>query len=1137
MAEFEALEQDLSSPLPAARQRAVVGLVEKSDLRALPLLEHAAENDPNTKVRFYAKRGLLLLRQRGSSHPLASGVQAVGEAQTADPAKMLQRWRTLGVEDRIRAIQRLSISRDNRLLAVFASLLKSEQEAFVRSKLVVSLGIFGNAAALPLLKTFLSDPDARVRANAVEAIGYVGGEEALPLLFAALVSTDSPRLVRNVGRFLDRGNEALFFRFLDRTVRNSRSNVREAVLKAVLLLQDERLYGILAVIVKIDDGIPGKQARTALQGLAQKGVTRATELLARLDGTRSAGADTEPLQPRAPELSEAQRIEALTRILATADAEIVPRLTLALRNEPNPKIRSLLLRGLISLGGDSVVPTLLGLLSDSDARVRADIIEVLYPYATHPNVARRIPEMLKDPSGRVRANALVLLGRIPGMDIQKPLGDLATSEDAQDRLRAIYVVLDVERDDATLLAAPLLLDDDENVRARAREVLQLLGERGNATAVKLLSDNPPETGTTLDLDPDEEETAEHAILQATEATEATEVTLPAPPPLPPRVSRPEDPASDASIEKDRLVYMLDSDDDAEKVKALRILEEIGDDQAMEPVRRLTNDRSDETRHLASRVLRTLKDRFGSDGSDPTVEPSEDEVEKLRMRLCHRDQKVRLAALKQISPAHRELREFLLERIESEEDTHVRSATVLAAGILSGPSDLRAIVPSLSDLDGRVRANAIEALEYAGDVSTVRLISPSLSDEAARASSNAAKALHHFDRDATLKELREAMKARESWVRYGAVQALRELGGTEILDILYEQLPKEKNLQVFVTSLAIVCAVPAEGRKEKLKGMEGEISDTRKAEWLAKAIDALDSGEFNPAYAGAEGAIARLKPTAEEMMGLLAPPEEKAETEAAEKSAQENKKLIRIVAHLREDLYAQEAKIRQEAAVRLGKVEHPAAIRALSVALSHSDTVVRYLARRSLKGFLDRPGLFETHGDMTHRAVKAAVSKSERTEGDAGPPRGDFRWAYWWVGILMFFFLLYAVFFRGGAEEPIKKRPTKRGTSRQSGPRRPRKPDLGGQSKAGQVNLGPRDRGTARGGDEPAAGIMPDERTGGTGDEGSSGSGVRPEDYPQEDRSSGSERPPDPDAFRDRDRYRGSTAGPDMSAGEERRERY
>ncbi|MBI3893151.1 MAG: HEAT repeat domain-containing protein, partial [Candidatus Wallbacteria bacterium] len=941
LGDFESLEQALASPQPDDRQRAVVGLVETADLRALPLLERAAKADPNTKVRFYAKRGILLLRQRASPESGAAGAGGDGKQaarRLPDLRVLVSRWRTLSVGDRIRAIQHLIALGNAQLLPFYTALLKLEKEPFVRSKLAVALGILGEPAGLPVLKGLLTDPDARVRSNAAEAIGYVGGEAALQLLFAALVAQETPRLVQNVQRFLDRGNEPLFAQYLDKVLASDRAPVREAAVRAIAVLGRERLLDVLGASARKGPGPAAEHARAALERLAAAGNRRARALLDRLsagpdnaDDAGEPGSGQSGLVIRVAGASESERIEKLTAVIASGDRQMLPHLAAWLRAEKSGKVRSLLVRGIAGLAGDRAVKTLLGLLDDPDPRVRADAIESLYPFATDPEVARLVPKKLADPTGRVRANALVLLGRIPGTDLQKPLGELANSPDPEDRLRAIYVVSDVERDDATLLVAPLLADEDPKVRARAAETLHMLAERGNTTAMKLLAGSAPAPAPPIQIDPEEEESAPAAAPPPSPVAGPPRAAVPRPAPVARRPSGAlrADPGSDEVIEQDRLLYMLESEDEKERVEALRILEEIGDEKALGPVQKLTSDRSEEVRQHAAWTFRALKERHGAEGAEPIPDAGEDEVERLRLRLCHREAKIRHQALREIGPAHRELAEFLLDRIPLETDSHVKASMVLVAGMLAAPRDAHRLVACLKDEDARVRANAIEALEYAGDVNAMRVIAPYVTDLAPRIRANAAKALKNYDRTKVLAVLTNMTRSKDGWQRAAAVGALDELGGPDILKPLYELLESEENLYLSVIALAAVCRVKDPGRKPALAKLEAAATDEKKKDWIGRAVAALDGSEFKMDLVGAEGHAGRLKPSVEELMASLSPKRTSGVVAVADdEKSLERQKLARMAAHLRDDLYARDSKVRQEAAIKLARVEHPAAIRAL-----------------------------------------------------------------------------------------------------------------------------------------------------------------------------------------------------------------
>ncbi|MBI2943363.1 MAG: HEAT repeat domain-containing protein, partial [Candidatus Wallbacteria bacterium] len=589
------------------------------------------------------------------------------------------------------------------------------------------------------------------------------------------------------------------------------------------------------------------------------------------------------------------------------------------------------------------------------------------------------------------------------------------------------------------------------------------------------------------------------------------------------------------IEQDRLLYMLESDVEKERVDALRILEEIGDERALEPVSRLTSDRSEEVRQHAAWAFRALKDRHSPESAAPLTEAGEDEIERLRLRLCHREAKARHAALRDIRPSHRDLCEFLLDRIPLETDSHVKASMVLAAGMLAGPAHAHRLVACLKDEDARVRANAIEALEYAGDVTAVRVIGPYVTDLAPRIRANACKALRNFDRAKVQNVLSGMVRSKDGWQRAAAVGALEELSGPEILPPLYELAAAEENLYLFVIALAAISKVPDPGRKAALEKLEPALEDAKKKDWLERALTAIAAGEpLKVDLVGAEGSASRLKPSIEELNAALSPKRASAAHAVAEdQHSLERQKLARMAAHLRDDLYARDSKVRQEAAIKLARVEHSSAIRALTVALSHDDPVVKYLARRALKQFLEKPALFDTDGDMTFSSVKAVIGRLETEEANRGPATSEFNWPLAWAAVLFLMAVLYAAFGRGTSSEvtqPKPKRPKRPGAS---GARTPRPETPAGAVKLGSTEAKPPPRDTSAA-DEPApesklpaAGVIdpraaPPAEEGPKPPAGGRGEGVRPDDMP-------SDPPPRPASSGER------PAGPEASVSDRREE--
>ena len=55
---------DLENPIEATRIRAVVRLVRSSDIRSISYLERVAENDESAQIRYLARKGLKLLKDK-----------------------------------------------------------------------------------------------------------------------------------------------------------------------------------------------------------------------------------------------------------------------------------------------------------------------------------------------------------------------------------------------------------------------------------------------------------------------------------------------------------------------------------------------------------------------------------------------------------------------------------------------------------------------------------------------------------------------------------------------------------------------------------------------------------------------------------------------------------------------------------------------------------------------------------------------------------------------------------------------------------------------------------------------------------------------------------------------------------------
>jgi HEAT repeat protein len=344
-------------------------------------------------------------------------------------------------------------------------LLKEKKES-VRAEVVMALGRIGPVAqaAVPDLLPLLGDKSERIRREASRALGCIGPEAVPPLLAAA--SDGNPIVRAHAARslgYLPKPDS----RVIEAAIKGARDTapeVREAAIEAIarFRLPDDALLPLAKDSLAHPDG----RVRLAVVDL----VVSRKALLARLapDLEALAASRDEGTAHHAafllartgpgavPRLLNALRqkashIDPISEALAQIGRPAVDLLTRAVK-DPDPRVRrgAALALGRIRPVVPGTASTLTAGLSDPDRDVRAAFLTAIG--AIGPRAAEAVPTvrgLLKDDSPEIRILALEFLAR-------------ATPRD--DRL-----VTDI---------APLLRNADPRVERRTVEVMRTLGPRG-----------------------------------------------------------------------------------------------------------------------------------------------------------------------------------------------------------------------------------------------------------------------------------------------------------------------------------------------------------------------------------------------------------------------------------------------------------------------------------------------------------------------------------------------------------------------------------------------------------------------------------------------------------------------------------
>lgn len=193
------------------------------------------------------------------------------------------------------------------------------------------------------------------------------------------------------------------------------------------------------------------------------------EVLARPDNVRSL-VQTRLTHPDPADRVKAVRMLTVGRAVAAAEESIY-----RLAHDPDPKVRSAVMRALPQVPSATAERLLRRATSDSDDRVRANAVEGLEAIGASRGNESLFKSRLGDPDSRTRANAVKVLLKLGARESAESLCAMLRDPDREHRISALWAV-------STLHLTPLLTrlkemaetDPDPLVRQRAQEVLDSL---------------------------------------------------------------------------------------------------------------------------------------------------------------------------------------------------------------------------------------------------------------------------------------------------------------------------------------------------------------------------------------------------------------------------------------------------------------------------------------------------------------------------------------------------------------------------------------------------------------------------------------------------------------------------------------
>ncbi|MEN9938302.1 MAG: hypothetical protein RLZZ387_4881 [Chloroflexota bacterium] len=207
---------------------------------------------------------------------------------------------------------------------------------------------------------------------------------------------------------------------------------------------------------------------------------------------------------------------------------------------------------------------------------------------------------------------------------------------------------------------------------------------------------------------------------------------------------------------ERLLTLLDTDNDAVIATAVAALGRIGAPRAVPPLTRLL-EQEGEVAIVAAGALAHIGDR----------RPFEELIGMLRRP----DAAVRQAAVGALNAIGHPDMAARAAVLLDDPDPHVREAAVQIAGYFGYPACTPALLERCHDPDERVRRAAVAQLPFVEDARALPMLAAALGDATPAVRAAAARALAHAPLPDALPLLLSALADSDRWTRYYAAQAL------------------------------------------------------------------------------------------------------------------------------------------------------------------------------------------------------------------------------------------------------------------------------------------------------------------------------------------------------------------------------
>ncbi len=294
-------KQSPHSPEEMKRLKEVAAMVKSGERSDILRLKELALHDSNPKIRYYAKKGLLILKRKSGTMPPGDTVR------TIDPNKVIIFLKDPDPEKRMKALKAIVRHKLTDLVQEAADLIPDEKDIKVKATIASLLGKMGLPEHLLVLLPLLKDNDSRVRANTIAACVRLDIEHAAPDIIPLLKDEDNRCRANAVAALKEIGSREVIDT-LRGMLASHEVHMQESAAFVLDVFPFNRVKSLLSEGARSEFAIIRNRIRAVLEQFADEGEDEAAELFMTLypqvdEGKPISGADkTEPDRDEAEEI-------------------------------------------------------------------------------------------------------------------------------------------------------------------------------------------------------------------------------------------------------------------------------------------------------------------------------------------------------------------------------------------------------------------------------------------------------------------------------------------------------------------------------------------------------------------------------------------------------------------------------------------------------------------------------------------------------------------------------------------------------------------------------------------------------------------------------------------------------------------